>query len=72
MKYHPFFSQCTLLGKVNCLNNKQKIQLIFSGPDGEAARFPSDPLVDEEILEQMEEIFYRDDFDPSLHVLKVG
>ena len=42
-----------------------------SGPEGEAARFPSDPLVDDEILESMEKKYYEDDFDPTEFELKV-
>ena len=62
---------CTT-GWIKLIRCYKRIRTFFPGPDGEAARFASDPLVDEVILEQMEEVFYREDFDPSLHVLKVG
>ena len=36
----------------------------------EATRFPTDPLVDDEVLEQVEAVYYSEDFDPSEHELR--
>ncbi len=42
-------------------------------PDGETPSIPvpADPLVDDEILEGMEKLYYEDDFDSSDFELKV-
>ena len=41
------------------------------GPDGETARFPTDPLVDDEVLGSVEDFYYQEGVDPSSHELKV-
>jgi hypothetical protein len=67
---HAFFSRPLDAGTPSGFSffNVYKILL---GPDFETTRFPTDPLVDQEILDQMEPVYYQQDFDPSKHELNV-